>query len=590
MSESSFGPSYGYEITFIVRGLCRGLFFWYVNIQQVQALVGVICRSERFSEIFGPRNPPQILNLVACHSVSRLYPLFDAPTVLHRKNHLFCASPGCVPILLPGKAMTFAKRVAVVAIFVGIVKLSVDCEISHGLNPKASTSTMNGLPKSSTMNGLLKSSQQQQLQQQPFQVMQLPNPRGDCDTAKQRNWDSVSRADRFPGIEERVCHLMTVWYDQHFLLSTAKRWVSPLSYRYINETDNTSWKRLYVVWDDNSSHNMTLQNKIGPDFPFHVAYREQEILRDLGASRRKKRLNEYDKRIELRKYMYPYANDFVHIMDAFGAQNKTTTPIVALFGDKLVQNIRFPVPLFAKWRFGELDLSKPNPIVWRMESMRHLGSNDVVKQIDLPWEEKKNVSIFRGRLTGYNRSEDVMTEDIFKKTNYTIYEACMIFERCALAYKTYNSSLADVGLTHGWPQLKDLNGRNLMKGSLDTRALLAFKMIISVEGNDVASGLKWGLLSNSVILMVPPAKTTFVMEHLLEPWVHYIPLDPGMHNVDERTQWVLDHDEEAKRIAQRATTFINDLLYHPNATKDEQEVMEQIALRYASLWPKGANE
>jgi hypothetical protein len=82
--------------------------------------------------------------------------------------------------------------------------------------------------------------------------------------------------------------------------------------------------------------------------------------------------------------------------------------------------------------------------------MRHLGSNDVVKQLDLPWEEKQKVSIFRGRLPGYNRSEDVTTEDIFKKTNYTIYEACMIFERCVLAYKTYNSSAAGKRGPHSW--------------------------------------------------------------------------------------------------------------------------------------------
>jgi hypothetical protein len=167
----------------------------------------------------------------------------------------------------------------------------------------------------------------------------------------------------------------------------------------------------------------------------------------------------------------------------------------------------------------------------------------------------------------------------------------MLFERCALVYRSYNSSLADVGLTHGaagWTQLNQLNGRNLLKGSLDTRELLTYKVIISVEGNDVASGLKWGLLSNSVILMVPPAKTTFVMEHLLEAWVHFVPLDPDMGNVDERTQWVLDNSAAAKQIAKRATTFMNDLLYHPDAANDEQQVIERVALRYATLWLKGS--
>jgi hypothetical protein len=181
----------------------------------------------------------------------------------------------------------------------------------------------------------------------PFELIQLPNPTGKCDSPRLRQWDSGNRKDRFPDIEERVCHLMTVWYDANLFESNPlKRWVSPFTYRYIHESDDPNWKQLYVEWDDNRSYNVTFQNKIGPVFPFHVAYQEQQILRDLAASRRKQRLNNYDRRIQLRKYMFAYANDFVHMVDAFGSQNKTTTPIVALFGDNLVRNLRFPLPAF----------------------------------------------------------------------------------------------------------------------------------------------------------------------------------------------------------------------------------------------------
>jgi hypothetical protein len=39
------------------------------------------------------------------------------------------------------------------------------------------------------------------------------------------------------------------------------------------------------------------------------------------------------------------------------------------------------------------------------------------------------------------------------------------------------------------------------------------------EGNGVASGLKWALLSQSVVLMPPPKHTSWDMEKLLEPLV-----------------------------------------------------------------------
>jgi hypothetical protein len=55
--------------------------------------------------------------------------------------------------------------------------------------------------------------------------------------------------------------------------------------------------------------------------------------------------------------------------------------------------------------------------------------------------------------------------------------------------------------------------------AMSMRHLLQYKVIIMLEGNDVASGLKWALLSQSVVLMPPPQHTSWAMEELLQPWV-----------------------------------------------------------------------
>ena len=111
-----------------------------------------------------------------------------------------------------------------------------------------------------------------------------------------------------------------------------------------------------------------------------------------------------------------------------------------------------------------------------------------------------------------------------------------------------------------------------------------YKVIISFEGNDVASGLKWSLLSESVVLMPEPTRTSWAMEELLEPWVHYIPMYPNGSNAEEMIRWVGDNDEKAKRIAERGRLFMYDMLYHPDAAKDEREVKAEIARRYRNLW------
>ena len=74
------------------------------------------------------------------------------------------------------------------------------------------------------------------------------------------------------------------------------------------------------------------------------------------------------------------------------------------------------------------------------------------------------------------------------------------------------------------------------------------------------------------------------MEELLEPWKHYIPMNENGTNAEEMVQWVIDNDQKAKQISQRATLFMHDLLYHPDSEREEREVKEEIIWRYQELW------
>lgn len=82
--------------------------------------------------------------------------------------------------------------------------------------------------------------------------------------------------------------------------------------------------------------------------------------------------------------------------------------------------------------------------------------------------------------------------------------------------------------------------------------------------------------------MPPPTKTIFSLEVLLEPWVHYIPLN--IDNVSEAIQWVLQNEDEAQRISKRATNFIEDLFLHPNSDQDREDVLQEVANRVTALW------
>ena len=103
---------------------------------------------------------------------------------------------------------------------------------------------------------------------------------------------------------------------------------------------------------------------------------------------------------------------------------------------------------------------------------------------------------------------------------------------------------------------------------------------LNVTTDDVASGLKWALLSQSVVLMPVPKHTSWAMEELLEPWVHYVPLNADASDVEEKMRWVVEHDDHARRIAQRGSLWMQDLVFHPESLEDDREIQEEILRRY----------
>ena len=212
------------------------------------------------------------------------------------------------------------------------------------------------------------------------------------------------------------------------------------------------------------------------------------------------------------------------------------------------------------------------PIVWKLASDRHFKKLYDVYRYDTQWKNKKPMAVFRGQLTGSRDGYDKHMSD---------EENCHNMKRCRLVYNHANSTLIHARLTSTRGRLPDvLNGVELLANKTKIDDLLEYKGIIMIEGNDVASGLKWALLSQSVVLMPKPKHTSWCMEELLEPWVHYIPIDDFATNVEERMQWIIDNDELAQEISERATLWMEDMVFHPDAAQDDREIQEEILRRY----------
>jgi hypothetical protein len=79
--------------------------------------------------------------------------------------------------------------------------------------------------------------------------------------------------------------------------------------------------------------------------------------------------------------------------------------------------------------------------------------------------------------------------------------------------------------------------------------LLKAKFLLIVQGNDLASQFYWTLASNSVPFMAEPTVESWLMESLVVPWKHYVPVQPDFSDLVDRVQWAISNPREAEIIA-----------------------------------------
>ena len=89
---------------------------------------------------------------------------------------------------------------------------------------------------------------------------------------------------------------------------------------------------------------------------------------------------------------------------------------------------------------------------------------------------------------------------------------------------------------------------------------LDYKFILSLEGNDVATNLKWIMSSNSIAVMPKPKYETWFMEGTLIPDYHYIQIKDDYSDLTERLQYFIDRPEDAQAIIHHANEYIRQFM------------------------------
>lgn len=164
-----------------------------------------------------------------------------------------------------------------------------------------------------------------------------------------------------------------------------------------------------------------------------------------------------------------------------------------------------------------------NSVILKLDKNRHfLFVNDKKR-----WRDKRNVAIFRGDLGPRKENRDVFME------------------------RWHGHPMVDAASTN-----RSEAHPEWQRGKLTIGEHLDYKFIMSLEGNDVASNLKWVMSSNSIAVTPRLTQETWFMEGTLIPNYHYIEVRADFSDLEEQLTYYIEHPEEAEAIIQHAHAYV----------------------------------
>jgi ribosomal protein L30/L7E len=106
-------------------------------------------------------------------------------------------------------------------------------------------------------------------------------------------------------------------------------------------------------------------------------------------------------------------------------------------------------------------------------------------------------------------------------------------------------------------QVKPVSGSLWDKPYMSIKEQLNYKFILCIEGNDVATNLKWAMSSNSICIMSKPKFETWFMEGRLKSGVHYIEVKDDYSDMIEKINYYLCHEDEVLSIIDNANEYVS---------------------------------
>jgi len=206
----------------------------------------------------------------------------------------------------------------------------------------------------------------------------------------------------------------------------------------------------------------------------------------------------------------------------------------------------FPQSLLWAFAFGDITHIPQAPAIVKSRPIGDHNHNSVLMKLNkirhfifvkdtIPFKDKMDIAIFRGKVD--NKESRIRFMELY-----------------------FGNKMCDLGNIHKRSQCP----QEWITPKMTIKEHLNYKFILALEGNDVASNLKWIMSSNSIAVMPKPTYETWFMEGKLIPNVHYIEIKEDYSDLEERMNHYIQHPEEAQMIIDNANKYVEQFKEREN--------------------------
>ena len=212
----------------------------------------------------------------------------------------------------------------------------------------------------------------------------------------------------------------------------------------------------------------------------------------------------------------------------------------------------FNPSFIANFLFGDITQVPDEPTIVKSRPINDTNANSVVLNLD--------------KLRHFNFIND--TRAFEDKKNMLVGRGVVKREHRIRFYELYfNHPMCNLG------QINRGKNEHWIKDFLTIDEHLEYKFILCLEGNDVATNLKWVMSSNSLAVMPRPKFETWYMEGKLIPNHHYVEIKDDYSDLEERLNYYIENPKEAQQIIRQAHEYITQF-----EDKDREDLISLLVL------------